>query len=115
MATNIHPPQRSDMRGSKAKIKEKVISIASANYIINFINSIKFNTGKDRVIDFLPLFHKYVKGATLNISRLKIFKGFLLKTEIFFWGVNEDVIFTTDSLYYFASKQKDGILYLIKQ
>jgi len=35
--------------------------------------------------------------------------------EIFFLGVNEDVIFTIDSLYDFASKQKDGILYVIKQ
>jgi len=75
MATNIHLPQRSDMRGSKAKIKEKVISFVSANYITDFIISIKFNTGEDRVIDFLPLFHKYVKGVNLKYFSIKNFKG----------------------------------------
>jgi len=103
------------MRGSKAKIKAKVISVVSTNYITDFVISIKFNTGEDRVIDFLPLFHKYVKGVNLKYFSIKNFKGFLLKTEIFFWGENEDVIFTIDLLYDFASKQKNEILYVFKQ
>ena len=73
MATNIHPPQRSDMRGSKAKIREKVISVVSATYISDFIISIKFNSGDDRVINFLPLFQKYVKGVNLKYFSIKNF------------------------------------------
>ena len=85
METNILS-QRSHMRGSKAKIKAKVISVVSTNYITDFVISLKFNTGEDRVIDFLPLFHKYVKGVNLKYFSIKNFKGFFVKNgNIFLW------------------------------
>ena len=114
MATSIYLPQRSKVRSNKVKAKKEVIFITAAEYFIDFIISLRFNTGESRNVDFLPLFHRYVKGANLRYLSIKKFKNFTVQDGNIFWGKNEDVIFTIDSLYDFNSKQKDEILYVIK-
>jgi Protein of unknown function (DUF2442) len=114
MATSIYPSTRRNVRGNKTETKEKVIFIVSASYVTDFIISIQFNTGEKKVVDFLPLFHKYVKGPNLKYFSIENFKKFIVKNGNIFWGKNEDVIFTLDLLYDFASKQKETVLYVVK-
>ncbi len=114
MATSIYLTQRSKVRGNKIKIKKEVIFITAAEYLIDFVISLGFNTGESRNVDFLPLFHRYVKGTNLKYLTIKNFKNFIVQDGNIFWGKNEDVIFTIDSLYDVNSKQQDEILYIIK-
>lgn len=114
MATSIYSPTRRYLRNNKVKTKEKVVSIISASYVTDFIISIQFNTGENRVIDFLSLFHKYVKGSNLKYFSIENFKKFIVKNGNIFWKKNEDVIFTLDLLYDFVSKEKGTVLYIVK-
>ena len=48
---------KSGLRNRSAKAKTKVISIFSAKYIRDFLIALKFNTGEERLVDFLPLLY----------------------------------------------------------
>ena len=87
------------MRSDQNKSKEKVILITEAKYISEFNIALTFSDGKKRVVDFLPLFNKYVKGDNLKYFDITRFKKFILKNGSIYWGKNEDVIFTLDLLY----------------
>jgi hypothetical protein len=99
MATGIHSSRKSKMRSDKNKDKEKVILVTSAKYLNDFNITLIFSDGKKRIVDFLPLFHKYVKGDNLKYFNIETFKKFFVKNGNIFWGKNEDVIFTIDELY----------------
>jgi len=114
MATSVYSSQRSKVRSDKKKVKQEIIKIISANYITDFFIQLQFNTGENRVIDFLPLFHKYVKGDLLKYLSISNFKKFKVKNGNIYWGANEDVIFTIDLLYDFTKTIKDEIIYVIK-
>ena len=64
MATSIYPSTRRNVRSNKFKAKEKVIFIVSASYVTDFIISIQFNTGENRVIDFFHYFIDMSKELT---------------------------------------------------
>ncbi len=92
MATGIYPSQGNKLRSNKKKVEPKVIGIIYAKYVTDFYIQLQFNTGEGRVIDFLPLFHKYVKGDSLKYLALPNF----------------------DLLYNFTKTVKDEILYVVK-
>jgi hypothetical protein len=100
-------------QSGKEKNKEKVISVVAAEYITDFMIKLKFNTGEESITDFLPLFHKYVKGQNLKYLSLANFKKFIVQSGNIYWSKNEDVIFTTDLLYPKLLKEKEKILYII--
>lgn len=71
----------------------KNIAVQSAKYIQDFIVAINFTNGQTKLVDFLPLFHKYVKGDNLKYSAPQKFKKFIVQNGNIYWGKNEDVIF----------------------
>ena len=90
--------------------------IISARYIHDFTVAITLSTGKTRLVDFLPLFHKYVKGDNLKYFAPGSFKKFIIKNGNIYWGKNEDVIFPASFLL-LGEKENDTsgeeILYVI--
>jgi hypothetical protein len=91
-----------------------MIDVVSARYISDFIIALKFNTGEENLVDFLTLFHKYVKGSNLKYLAINNFKKFIVKGGNIYWGKNEDVIFSIDLLHREAVGQGKGdVLYII--
>ena len=102
------------MRNHSQKNKEKNLIITDARYVHDFSLALTFNTGKCRIVDFLPLFQKYVKGNNLIYFAPERFKKFILKNGNIYWGRNEDVIFPVQLLYSggLNSKYNDEIILL---
>lgn len=92
------------MRSRNQKIEQKNLSIRSAKYIHDFIIAVYFSSGEKKLIDFLPLFHQYVKGNNLKYFAPQNFKKFIVKNGNIYWGKNEDVIFPVSLL---IEKEKD--------
>jgi hypothetical protein len=85
------------VRRHKQKAEPKIIVVLSGRYVHDFIIAITFSDGAgwkiSRLVDFLPLFHKYVKGDNLKYFAPGNFKKFIVKNGNIYWGKNEDVIF----------------------
>ncbi|MGK2863155.1 MAG: hypothetical protein ACSLE0_14570 [Chitinophagaceae bacterium] len=92
------------MRSDSKKTKEENITVVAARYISDFSIAVNFSTGRTQLINFLPLFEKYVKGDNLKYFAPERFKKFILKNGNIYWGRNEDVIFPVS--FYF----KDTVL-----
>ena len=105
------------MRNNRKK-PEQEITLVSGKYVDDFFIALLFTSGGFKlsaVVDFLPLFQKYVKGDNLKYFAPGNFKKFVIKNGDIYWGKNEDVIFTGTSL---LQKNKlihedDEILYII--
>lgn len=93
MANGVHLSQKSKVRNHKQKTAQEDLAIISAKYVQEFSIAIQFSTGKKKLVDFLPLFHKYVKGDNLKYFAPQNFKKFIVKQGNIYWGKNEDVIF----------------------
>ncbi len=101
------------MRNHNQKIEQEIL-IKSAKYINDFNIVICFTNGKTKMIDFLPLFHKYVKGDYLDYFDPPKFKKFNIKNGNIYWGENEDIIFPADFLLNEKSQNaQEEILYII--
>ncbi len=88
--------------------------ITDAHYLYDFSLKVTFNTGKSRILDFLPLFQQFVKGDNLKFFAPERFKKFILKNGNIYWGKNEDVIFPVQLLYSGSSikdQDEDAILF----
>lgn len=81
------------MRRHQKKNSQKGLAVLSGKYIKDFTIAIKFTDGDTRLVDFLPLFQKYVKGENLKYFAPQNFKKFIIKNNNIYWGRNEDVIF----------------------
>ncbi len=88
----------------------KEISIVKAEYIEEYKIELTFNDGKKNVIDFDPLFKKYLQPQYSKYLKKQYFIKFKIDNGMLVWGRDWDVIFSTDMLYKIKSKpQKDGI------
>jgi hypothetical protein len=104
----------------KQKAEQKSIAVLAGRYVHDFIIAITFSDGigckVTGLVDFLPLFHKYVKGDNLKYFTPGNFKKFIVKNGNIYWGKNEDVVFPV-SLLLKAKKENDTtdeeILYVI--
>jgi len=102
------------VRHHQQKTEQKPLMIKSAKYINDFIIAISLTNGEIKLVDFLPLFHKYVKGENLNYFAPQKFKKFIVKNGNIYWGENEDVIFPVDFLLEDTSRNNpEEILYVI--
>ena len=102
------------MRRHKQKTEPKILLIKSAKYINDFTIAISFTNGKTKLVDFLPIFHKYVTGENLDYFAPQKFKKFIVKNGNIYWGKNEDVIFPVDLLLKKTTrKSPEEILYII--
>ncbi len=64
------------------KNKEANLKIISARYVHTFSIMLTFDNGKSRLVDFLPLFQKFVKGVNLKYFAPELFKNSFVKTAI---------------------------------
>lgn len=118
MDKSVHRTSRSKLRSNKSEIKKKKLlnlTITKAFYLGNFSVVLFFNNGIQKIIDFHPIFSKYLHGDYAKYKELKAFKKFIVKNGNIFWGKNEDVIFPVDFLYNHPSskKTKEEILYVL--
>lgn len=120
MGNGIHISQKSKVRRNKQKVEQKSIIVLSGRYVHDFIITITFSDGAGwkitRLVDFLPLFHKYVKGDNLKYFAPAKFKKFIVKNGNIYWGKNEDVIFPVQLLVKQQKEKnntKEEILYVI--
>jgi hypothetical protein len=114
MAAGVCSSAGGNLRSNEVKAIEEIVFILFANYINDFMISVKFNTGEVKVVDFLPLFHRYVKGTNLKYFAIDEFKKFYVQNGNIFWGKNEDVLFSLNVLYDFVSEQAEEVLYVVK-
>jgi hypothetical protein len=90
--------------------------INSAEWIADFRIRLFFSNGKSKVVDFLPLFGKFVKGEYTKYFSPVLFKKFIVKNGNIYWGKNEDVIFPLHLLvenHDMVSEDQDEVLYVI--
>ncbi len=117
MGNGIHISQKGKVRRHKKKA-EAGLKLISASYLHDFVISLLVSVdGKksEKLIDFLPLFQKYVKGDCLKYYAPENFKKFMVKNNNIYWGRNEDVIFSLPALLNTEKKEQDSeeIVYVI--
>ena len=90
MGNSVHIPQKSKVRKNRKK-SDQEITLVSGKYVNDFIIALSFTSGGFRlskVVDFLPLFRKYVKGDNLKYFAPANFKKFIIKNGNIYWGKN---------------------------
>jgi hypothetical protein len=116
MANGIHLSQKRKVRSDSKKTKEENITVVAARYISDFSIAVSFSTGRTQLVNFLPLFEKYVKGDNLKYFAPERFKKFIVKNGNIYWGRNEDVIFPISAFLKkntIQAETLDEILYII--
>ena len=104
------------MRNNKRKTQtEEKITIENAYYLGAFTILLFFSNGKQKKLDFLPIFSKYLKGDFTKYALSSAFKKFRVANGNIYWGKNEEVIFPVDFLYSNknATVVSEEILYVI--
>ena len=120
MGNGVHISQKGKVRRNRQKTEQKNVAVLSGRYVHDFLIAVTFSDGAgwkiSRLVDFLPLFHKYVKGDNLKYFAPGNFKKFIVKNGNIYWGKNEDVIFPP-SLLLKGQKENDTpgeeIIYVI--
>jgi len=115
MGNGVHISQKGKLRSHKQKAGQKSLTIKAATYIQDFKIAIVFSNDETKLVDFLPLFQKYVKGNNLKYFSPQNFKKFIVADGNIYWGRNEDVIFPVQVLYdkNYQDNSKEKILYII--
>ena len=115
MANGVHLSQKRKVRNNSQKAKEENINVLAGRYVGDFSIAITFSSGIIRLVNFLPLFEKYVKGDHLKYFAPERFKKFIVKNGNIYWGRNEDIIFPVDNLLKSPATAviPDEILYVI--
>ncbi len=118
MGNGVYISQKGKVRSHRKKAEQE-INIISGKYFHDFILVITFSDGRGRkvtkLVDFLPLFHKYVKGDNLKYFAPANFKKFIVKDGNICWGKDEDVIFSSGMLLNKRNSRdsSEEILYII--
>lgn len=116
MGNGIHISQKSKVRRHKKKTRQEELAVKSARYIQGYSVAITFTNGKTKLIDFLPLFLKYVKGDNTKYFTPASFKRFVVKNGNIYWGKNEDVVFPSELLFKNQNEKNnksDKIIYVL--
>ncbi len=116
MGNSVHPSQKRKVRSHSQKNKEENITVLAARYINDFSIAISFSSGQTQLVNFLPLFEKFVKGDNLRYFAPERFRKFIVKNGNIYWGRNEDIIFPVSQLLkntLLQSEPSDEILYII--
>ncbi len=74
------------------------MTVLASCYVCNFSIAITFSSAIIRIVNFLPLFEKFVKGGSLKYFAPVSFKKFIVNNGNIYWGRNEDIIFPVDIL-----------------
>ena len=104
------------MRNNKRKTQtEEKITIENAYYLGAFTILLFFSNGKQKKINFLPIFSKYAEGDFSKYVLPSVFKKFIVANGNIYWGKNEDIIFPVHFLYSNknATVVSEEILYVI--
>ena len=119
MGNSIHISQKGKVRRSHKKAQQKNIKLVSAKYLNDYKILLCFTSNGMRLstlVNFLPLFNKYVKGENLKYLELQRFRKFIIKNGNIYWGRNEDVIFPVNLLIKRKAtslSDKEEVLYVI--
>ncbi len=116
MEQSLYIPSKGGKRNYKRKNQEiQKLTVIKANYISGFKVLISFSNGKQRIIDFYPLFSKTLKGYYTKYLLPADFKKFVVENGNISWGDNEEVIFPVSFLYNSKNgvTQKEEVLYII--
>ena len=116
MENSIHLSQEHNVRNHPQENKVENITVVAARYLSDFSIAVSFSSGRTQLVNFLPLFEKYVTGDNLKYFSPERFKKFNVKNGNIYWGSNEDIIFPV-SLFYkdtaLPAEESDEILYII--
>lgn len=116
MEQRIYSPKKG--RGAVYKqidTQPVTLTITGATFIAGKKILVNFSDGRSKMVDFAPLFNKYVKGAFEVYHEPSSFKKFIVKDGNLFWGKNEDVIFPVQTLYNsrYSKLVEEEILYVL--
>ena len=113
MANSIRLSQKSKVRSRKHKVEQENLAISEGRYIQDFMIQLTFGNGEKKLIDFLPLFHKYVKGENLKYFAPQNFRKFSIENGNIYWGKNEDVIFPAQMFYEEQKAEEEEVLFVL--
>jgi hypothetical protein len=116
MEQSFHISSKGRIRHSKRKNNEaETLSIIKAEYLCGYKILIYFFNSRQRVVDFQPIFLKYVKGEYSKYFEIGNFKKFVIKDGNISWGKNEDIIFPVAFLYKtkHGETQREEVVYVI--
>ena len=119
MGNGIHISQKGKVRRSHKKAEQKNVILTSAKYLNDYKILLSFTSAGMRLstlVNFLPLFNKYVKGENLKYLDPQRFRKFIIKNGNIYWGRNEDVIFPVNLLLKqkgTSLSDKEEVLYVI--
>jgi hypothetical protein len=116
MEQSVSISSKSKLRSRKTKNPtKKDLSIIKANFLVDYNVLLSFSNGKQKIINFQPLFLKYAKGHYSKYLSQTLFAKFQVVNGNIFWGKNEDIIFPVSFVYNNrnAKIQKEEILYVI--
>lgn len=116
MGNGVHISQKSKVRSHRKK-NEQEIKLISGRYLHDFLITFTYTSNgekKTKIIDFLPLFQRYVKGDNLRYFAPANFKKFIISDGNISWGKNEDVVFPANTVLKKKKKEtSEEILYVI--
>lgn len=116
MEQSLHLSSKSRIRRDNNKNKEEQnVKIVKAYFLGGYKILLNFSDGRQRIINFLPIFKKYVKGYYSKYFLSENFKRFIVENGNIYWGENEEVIFTVSFLLNsrYGITQKEEVLYVI--
>ena len=116
MEQSLHLPSAGNFRRNKNKVKEGLnIEVVNAYFLGGYKIFLSFSGGAQRVINFEPIFTRYVKGYYSKYFLPENFQKFIVSNGNIYWGKNEDVIFPVSFLLHsrHGVTQKEEVLYMI--
>jgi hypothetical protein len=116
MEQSVRVSSKSKLRNRKRKSETaQTLIITKAFYISANNILLSFSDGKQKLVNFQPLFSKYATGYYAKYSSKINFKKFKVRDGNISWGENEEIIFPVSFLYnsVHAVNQKEEILYVL--
>ena len=116
MEQGFHISPKSRVRGSQRKIKGKEnLIITNASFLGGYKIFVWFSDGKQRVINFEPIFKKFLKGSYGRFLLPANFKKFVVENGNIFWGEDEEVIFPVSFLHTsrHGRNQNEEVLFIL--
>lgn len=84
----------------KNKKMPKIVSVVDAEYLTGYKVKVSFSDGHTSAVDFSQFLLEETNPVITQYRNLKLFKKFNIVDGDLVWGINWDLIFPVQALYY---------------